>query len=71
MEAALSDEKILVKIRYRKLIFPSASNFSEGDSVVLTMSACTPYGGIALYTKEKWISIRDGLLTNVSMSVQR
>lgn len=69
MKEKTSDEKILVKIRYRKLILPSTSNFSEGDSVVLTMSACTPYG-LALYTNDKWISIRDGLL-NARMSVQR
>ena len=61
MEEELSDEKILVKIRYCKLVLPSTANFSEDDSLVLTRSACTPYG-LALYTKEKWISLRNGLL---------
>lgn len=41
MEAKIPDEKMLVKIRYRKLILPSTYDVSEGDSLVLTRSVCT------------------------------
>lgn len=69
MEATIPDEKMVVKIRYRKLILPGTYDVSEGDSLVLTRSVCTPYG-LALYTNETWISIRDGLF-NARMAVQR
>ena len=69
MKEIISDEKILVKIRYRKLILPSICKFSEGDSLVITMSACTSFG-IAIYTNEMWLSIQDGL-SKAKISVQR
>lgn len=69
MQEKISDKKVLVKIRYRKLILPSTYDVSERDEFVLTMSACTSYG-LALYTKEEWLSIKDGLF-KASMAVQR
>lgn len=60
MDAKIPDEKMLVKIRYRKIILPSTYDVSEGDWLVLTRSACTPYG-LALYTQDTWIAIRDKL----------
>ena len=67
--AKIPDENVLVKIRYRKITLPNTYNFSEGDSLVLTMSARTSYG-IALYTNEQWIAIMDGLL-KAGLSAQR
>jgi DNA-binding transcriptional regulator/RsmH inhibitor MraZ len=65
MKVQIPDEKILVRIHYLKLFFPSTYSVSNGDEFVLTMSACTPFG-IALYTEDKWIPIRDELLANTS-----
>lgn len=69
MGSQMPDKNILVKIRHRKIYFPSTYNASDGDEFVVTRSACNLYG-LAIYTNEKWISVRDGLL-NASVAMQR
>lgn len=60
MQAKNLDQKIPVKIRYRKLNLPSDCGLADGDVLVMTMNLHAQ-SNLALYTKEQFNDVMEAL----------